>query len=108
MDKEMIAQLANDVNNVVATAIRPYQIQLKNIETKWKQLVEQKIRLERALDYAKSFIDGYSAARIKEGLGREGMDAVLNEIDNILESTNICPICGDEKPVSDLHRNCGK
>jgi len=24
------------------------------------------------------------------------------------EPTDICPICGDEKPVSDLHRNCGK
>lgn len=22
--------------------------------------------------------------------------------------TDICPICGDEKPVEDLHRNCGK
>jgi hypothetical protein len=24
------------------------------------------------------------------------------------EPTDICLICGDEKPVSDLHRNCGK
>lgn len=24
------------------------------------------------------------------------------------EETDICPICLDEKPVDDLHRNCGK
>lgn len=65
-------------------------------------------RLQTALDYAKNFIDGYGAARIKENLGRDGMDAVLKEINKIIEGTDICPICLDEKPISDLHRNCGK
>ena len=74
----------------------------------WNKLVEQKLKLEKALEYAKNFIDGYGNARIKENLGRDGMDAVLREIDGILEPTDICPICGDEKHVSDLHRNCGK
>lgn len=76
--------------------------------TEWNKLVDQKLRLERALEYAKNFIDGYGAARVKENLGRDGMDAVLKEIDRIVEPTDICPICGDEKPVDDLHKNCGK
>lgn len=65
-------------------------------------------RLEMALDYAKNFIDGYGEARIKENLGRDGMNAVLEEIDKIVNPTDICPICGDEKLIDDLHRNCGK
>ena len=57
-----------------------------------------------------SFIDRYGAARIKENLGRDGMDAVLKEIDKIVgeQETDVCPICGDEKPINDLHRNCGE
>lgn len=51
--------------------------------------------LEKALNYAKNFIDGLGKARNKEKLGRDGMDAVLKEIDNIIEPTNICPICRD-------------
>ncbi len=74
-------------------------------------LLQEKDKVQKlinALDCAKNFIDGYGAARIKEGLGRDGMDAVLNVIDEIAELTDICPICGEEKPISDLHRNCGK
>lgn len=74
----------------------------------WNKLVERKLRLQKALDYAKFFIDGYGEARIKENLGRDGMDAVLEEIERIVEPINICPICLDEKPADDLHRNCGK
>lgn len=51
----------------------------------WNKLVEQKLRLEKALNYAKSFIDSYGAARLKENLGRDGMNAVLNEIDKIVK-----------------------
>ena len=83
---------------------KKYAVTLKE----WNKLVDEKFRLIKALSYAKSFIDGYGAARIKENLGRDGMDAVLEEIDKIVNLTDICPICGDEKPVSDLHRNCGK
>ena len=74
----------------------------------WNKLVKKKLRLQKALDYAKNFIDGLGKARIKEKLGRDGMDAVLEEIDKIVNPTDICPICGDEKPIDDLHRNCGK
>lgn len=35
----------------------------------------------------------------------ESFKAVIAEV---VEKTDICPICGDEKPVGDLHRNCGK
>lgn len=74
----------------------------------WNKLVEQKLRLEKALDYAKSFIDGFGEARIKENLGRASIDAVLEEIEKIVNPTDICFICGDEKSVDDLHKNCGK
>ena len=94
MDKELIGQLANDVNNAIAVATKPYQ---------------QKInRLKKALEYAKNFIDGLGNARLKENLGRDGMDAVLKEIENISNPTDICPICCEEKSIDDLHRNCGK
>ena len=73
----------------------------------WNNLVDQKFKLIKALNYAIAFIDGYGAARIKENLGRDGMDAVLKEIDKIV-GTDTCGICGDEKPINDLHRNCGK
>ncbi len=88
MDTESIKQLAKCYNEIV-------ELRTKN---KW---------LGKALDYAKSFIDGYGEARVKENLGRDGMDAVLKEINKIVEPTDICPICLDEKPVDDLHRNCG-
>lgn len=94
MDTEMIKQIATDVNNSILAAVKPYQEKNKN--------------LEKALNYAKNFIDDYGAARIKENLGRDGMDTVLKEIDRIINPTDICPICGDEKPIKDLHRNCGK
>lgn len=94
MNTEMIKEMAESVNNVVLATAKPYQERIK--------------RLEKALNYAKTFIDGYGEARLKENLGRDGMDAVLEEIDKIVNPTDICPICGDEKPVDDLHRNCGK
>lgn len=108
MDAEFIKQLATDVNNAIMAEVKPYQTRLKNFESKWTKLVEEKIKLERALDYAKNFIDGLGSARLKENLGRNGMDAVLKEINKIAGTeTDICPICGDEKPIDDLHRNCG-
>ena len=73
----------------------------------WNKIVDEKFRLINALSYAKMFIDGYGKARIGENLGRDGMDAVLKEIDKII-GTDICSICGDEKPIDDLHHNCGK
>jgi len=101
MDTEMIKQMAEDVNNVVLATAKPYQEQIRKLQAENK-------KLKTALDYATSFIDGFGKARIKENLGRNGMDAVLEEIDKIVNPTDICPICGDEKPVDDLHRNCGK
>lgn len=74
-------------------------------------LLQEKDKVQKlinALDCAKNFIDGYGAARIKEGLGRDGMDAVFNKIGEIAGLTDICLICGEEKLVDDLHRNCGK
>ena len=32
----------------------------------------------------------------------------LQEASLMTEPTDICLICGDEKPIEDLHRNCGK
>ena len=101
MDTEFIKEMAESINNVVLATAKPYQEQIRKVQAKNK-------RLKEALDYATNFIDGYGAARIKEGLGRNGMDAVLEEIEKIVNPTNICPICGDEKPIDDLHRNCGK
>lgn len=51
---------------------------------KIKTLIKRNTKLEKALTYAKRFIDGYGEARIKENLGRTGMDAVLKEIDRIV------------------------
>jgi hypothetical protein len=77
----------------------------------WNKLVGQKLKLEKALNYAKSFINGYGEARLKENLGRDGMDAVLKEIDKIIneDGANYC-ICCEEitKENAHLHRNCGK
>lgn len=104
MDTESIKQLATDVNNVAAIS---FWSGVKHIEGPLLAKIE---RLEKALDYAEKFIDGYGAARVKENLGRDGMDAVLKNIGRIIgrQETDICPICGDEKPIDDLHRNCGK
>ena len=87
---------------------RVEQLQAENKRLEEEAKKAKVKRLEKALDYAKSFIDGYGKARIKENLGRDGMDAVLKEIDKIIEPTDICPVCGNEKPIDDLHRNCGK
>jgi len=64
--------------------------------TEWNKLVDTKIRLEKALNYAKTFINGYGNARLKENLGRDGMNAVLKEIDKMANTVNrypVCPIC---------------
>ena len=70
MDKELIKQLATDVNNTIIAAVKPYQKRIN--------------KLQKALNYAKNFIDGCGKARVKENLGRAGMDAVLKEIDKIV------------------------
>ncbi len=102
MDTESITQMAN---KVILATVKPYQEQIQRIEEKIR-------RLEKALDYAKKFIDGYVEARLKENLGRDGLDVFLGEIDKIVNKianpTDICSICGEEKPIEDLHRNCGK
>ena len=73
---------------------------------------KDKVRsLEKALEYAKNFIDGYGEARLKENLGRDGMDAVLKEIEKIVnpDEPKMC-ICCEEitEENAHLHRNCGK
>ena len=73
----------------------------------WNKLVDQKFKLIKALNYAKVFIDRLGKARNKEHLGRDGMDAVLEEINKII-GTDVCGICEDEKLIDDLHHNCGK
>lgn len=104
METEEIKQLANDVNNVVRATAKPYQEKMRQLE------VENKV-LRKALDYAETFIDGYGEARLKENLGRDGMDAVLREIDKITKDIepNLC-ICCEEiaEENAHLHRNCGK
>lgn len=77
MDEDTIKQLATDVNNVAKVSFQSGAEHIK------RPLLAKIERLEKALKYAKNFIDGYGSARIKENLGRDGMDAVLKKIDNI-------------------------
>lgn len=136
MDVESIKQLAIDVNRIAVASFQsgkehieqPLLAKIEKLEAEVRELKEaletieimynalkpvnahleaEVERLQEALDYAKHFIDCYGAARVKENLGRAGIDAVLKEIDKII-GTDICPICCEEKPVDDLHRNCGK
>ena len=101
-------QTTIDKNKVIDDLLLLVAIKNKNYAT----LKDSHAKLVKALEYAKSFIDGHGEARLKENLGREGMDAVLKEIDKIANKdkalTNICPICLDEKPINNLHRICGE
>lgn len=38
----------------------------------------------------------------------EAEEAMMADNPECFKKTDICPICGDEKPVDDQHRNCGK
>lgn len=54
----------------------------------------------------------YDDPRQYDGENLPSKEDIENEQDseNIIEVelTDICPICLEEKPIDDLHRNCGK
>lgn len=85
MDKEMIAQLANDVNNVVVATAKPYQKQIDKLESKLQAIYLAATKWPRCCDLWQDGLRGMSCQKCAQKTF-----TMLRNIQEILKVDKAC------------------